>query len=673
MTRFRKTAGVLAALAVVSCLASAGYSDYKFDDLYGPSGVSYQWMVLTDAGETIGDTHTNPIDVSGDMLTSDTPVLNVLSGKSETAITDRSLNTMFLVVADDKGEFDMNFRVPSLDDQFDVATPNLAVSTLVREDAVPYTDTKTALGWPGGDYDQLWRKYHFEIARYTPSRKTYDTVAQYFYFQQNPNSTPSQGMPVPMVISNVVYGTASDVPLELRLTLRDSTNMNGNIAAYDLIDDWRVDDNYPYGGDAHLNDGQWVFVPVNDLNTDNTRIEYLLTTEVVNHTAVRYAAYDGGTLNTWVFPSFWKFDIPRYQGTTYIARQFQLAPASHIAPGLVSVYRRQYNVNESNKRPLRLFPVDDARGTGVYDLRLNHRVIFGKRLGSTYGYPAAEGRFNLFEVTAFQLKPASMNFYDNVARITGSTKTVTTPTTANLTASTVKHDAMPSEALQYFTIDHTIPANLRTSSVEGMLPLHITFNIPITQIQSRTNWNDMLDEWRTTGQLSMFSDYFHLYVMVDNNDGTPNPWDMTQELTRRDAMDLVKVFIDEDRGRITTDNDRGLITVSFIAMLMNGTRDGEKPEFSIVPDTSSSGVENKYIVLRDGHDDTKWNMTFFIAPAEYINNPDVTSPDASAPASGDNSGTAEGGGGGGCSSVSAGIFAFAAAVLWYMKRERRNS
>ena len=670
MTRFRKTAGVLAALAVVSCLATAGYSDYQFDDLYGPSGISYQWMVLNDGGETFGDTHSVSIDVSGDILTSGTAVLNVLNGKSESVINDRSLNTLFLVVADDNGEMGMNFRVPSLEDQFDVATPNLALSTLVREDAVPYTDTKTAYGWPGGDYDQLWRGYRFQISRYTPSRTNYDTVAQYFYFQQNPHTAPSQGMPVPMVIANVVNGTATDVPLELRLTLRDSNSMNGNIAAYDLIDDWRVDENYPYDGDAHINDGQWVFVPVNDLNTDNTRIEYLLTTEVVNHTAVRYAAYDGGTMNTWVFPSFWKFDIPRYQGTTYIARQFQLAPASHIAPGLVSVYRRPYNVNESNKRPLRLFPVDDDRGTGVYDLRLNHRVIFGKRLGSTYGYPASEGRFNLFEVTAFQPKPASMNFYDNIARITGSTKTVATPTTANLTAATVKHDAMPSEALQYFTIDHTIPANIRTSSIEGMLPVHVTFNIPITQIQSRTNWNEMLDEWRTTGQISTFSDYFHLYVMVNNREGKPNPWDMTQELIRRDATDQVKVFIDEDRGRITTDNDRGLITVSFMAFLMNGTRDGALPEFSLVPDTSSSGLENRFVVLRDGINDSKWNMTFFIAPADYIVNPDITSPDKPV---NENVGESGGGGGGGCSSFAAGIFACAAFVFAYTKRERRNA
>lgn len=669
MKRFRSTARVFFALAVICCMyAGPAFSDYEFDDLYGPSGISYQWMIINDNGETFGDTHSNPLNVSGDLLTTQDPVLNVTSGKSASTITDRSLNTMFLVAAGEHAEFDMNFRAPSLSQQFDAATPNLGLSTNVAEGDSYYTDTKTALGWPGGTYDQLWRKYNFQIDRYRTSG-VYDTVAQYFYFQQNPANSPSGGIPVPFVVANVIYGTASDYPLDLRLTLRDSANMEGNITAYDLIS-WRVDDNYPPNRqDSYLNDGQWVFVPVENLNTDNARIEYLLTTEVANHTAVRYAAYDGSTGNTWVYPSFWKFDLVREQGMTDIWRQFQLAPTSHIAPGLVTVYRRPYNVNESNKRPLRLFPVDDTRGTGVYDLRLNHRIIFGRRLGDTYRYPASEGRFNLFEITAFQPRPASMNFYDNVARITGSNGTVAVPSTAALTASSVKHDAMPSEALQYFTIDQNIPGNLRTSTTEGMLPLHITFNIPITQIQSRTGWNNIIEEWRRSGNIAdIFADYFNIYLLPNatTEDGQINPWNMTQELQNKGVYtDQVKVFLDEDRGRVTADNDRGLLTVSFIVMLMNGTRDLVRPMLAMVPDNSTE-QENNYIFIRDGNLDNKWNMTFFIAPANYIINNEPNNNAVPQEVEGESSG-----GGGGCNAGMLGLMAGAVIICALAKREGR--
>ena len=466
---------------------------------------------------------------------------------------------------------------------------------------------------------------------------------------------------MPFVISNVYYGTATDVPLKLRLTLRDSTNMEGNIAAYNRIN-WHVDGNVSiYEEQEEDIKDMWVFVPVDNLNTDNARIEYLLTTEVANHTGVRYAAYDGASSNQWIYPSFWKFDISRTQGLTDIQRQFQLAPASHIAPGLVSVYRRPFNVNESSKRPLRLFPVDDTRGTGVYDLRLNHRTIFGRRLGSTYKYAASEGRFNLFEVTAFQPRPASMNFYTDAARITGSTGTISTPSSVGLSSGTVKHDFMPSEALSYFTIDQSIPGNLRTSTTEGVLPLHITFNIPITMINNRNVLNELIEEWRnsesTSGNLAeMFANYYDIYLLT-TTDGEPNPWNMTQELQRKGVYaSQVKVFYDEERGRITSDNDRGLITVSFIVMLMNGTRDGVRPELSMVPDNSTD-QDNSYIFIRDGNADNKWNMTFFIAPANYIPYPDIKDQN--------NGGQVKdnGGGGGGCNATIAGLAALCLIIV----------
>ncbi|MBQ3449636.1 MAG: hypothetical protein IJG34_07065 [Synergistaceae bacterium] len=667
MKRFSFAAGFVFILAVLLCPCAFG--DYQFDDLQGPSGVSYQWMILNNASNTFGASHEFPIDVSGDVLTTGDATLEVLNGNSVSAIDDRSLNTFYIVAVDGHAEFDVNFRSPSLVFIQDVATPNLQAMTNVTENAVPYTDTKTANGKPSGDYDDLWRQYKFQIDR---NRDTgnYDTVAQYFYFQQNPDTLPSQGIPRPMIIANVSPYSAQEEPLELRMTLRDTGNNDGNITAYDR-DTWYLNENKTTGG------LQWVFVPVDNLNTDNTKINYYLTTEVVNHTSYRYAAYDGqisSGSNAWIYPYSWRFDLPRFQGANDIVRDFQLAPASHIAPGLVSVYKRAYNVNEENKRPLRLFPVDDTYTSGLYDLRLNHRIIYGKRLGETYKYSSTDGaKFNLFEITAYQPRPNSMNFYDNVARITGSTKTVS-PATSNLTASSVSHtqtSQIPNEAVQYFTVNHTIPGTLRSSSTEGIMPLHITINIPVTQINDRDWWNDMLTEWRNSGSIEeMFADKFEIFLLTET-DGTANPWNLSQELQKKGIYsDQIKVFFDEERGRITQDNDRGLITVSFIVMLMNGTRDGVRPELSIVPDNSVT-QDKDYIVIRDGNDDNKWKMTFFIAPSGYVINPEPL-PDTHESDDKDNDkskSTGSSGGGGGCNS-GMGIMALSVMTVMIYRKER---
>ncbi|MBQ7592717.1 MAG: hypothetical protein IJU48_00010 [Synergistaceae bacterium] len=648
MSYLRKIAGILIIFAVMS--GGLAYADYQFDDLLGPSGVSYQWMMLNNGGETFGAKHAVAIDVSGDILTTGDAILEVQNGDSASTITDRNLHTFFFVLTDGHGEFDMNFRSPTM--SFDVATSNIGVDTSLNENSTYYYDTKTANGRPEGDYDALWRNYSFSIDRNREGRR-YDTVAQYFYFQQNPHTAPSQGIPRPMVISNVSSGTATDEPLELRMTLRDTPNMNGNIVAY-TRDTWSVEDNKTVDADP------WVFVPVDDLNVGNMRINYYLTTEVVNHTSVRYMAIPYDSYGSWEFPTFWKFDLPRYQGTTYIESNFQLAPLSHIAPGLVSVYQRPFDVNENMKRPLRIKPIDDNRGTGTYDLLLSHRIVYGKRLGDTYKQPANVGTFNFFEITAYQPNPADNHFYDNVAKLTGADgKKIATPTTSIFTANSVNQGTNPSSrAIQYFTVNQNIPGNLRSSSSEGMLPMHITINIPVTLINNRTWWNNLVDEWRSSGHIEdTFADSYELYLMAEDN----NIWNLSQELREKGLYnDQLKVFFDEDRGRITQDNYRGVITVSFIAMLLDGTRDGVRPELSIVSDDSVD-QENKYIVIRDGKLDNKWNMTFFIAPAGFFENP------GSERNNNANSGST-GGGGGGCSAGMLGIIGLA---VVFMKRKAR--
>ena len=203
------------------------------------------------------------------------------------------------------------------------------------------------------------------------------------------------------------------------------------------------------------------------------------------------------------------------------------------------------------------------------------------------------------------------------------------------------------------------------------MPLHITINIPVTQINDRDWWNDMLTEWRNSGSIEeMFADKFEIYLLTETN-GTANPWNLSQELIDKGIYsDQIKVFFDEERGRITQDNDRGLITVSFIVMLMNGTRDGVRPELSIVSDDSVT-QEKDYIVIRDGNDDNKWNMTFFIAPSGYVVNPDTPAPDIPDTPNTDTENKSTGGssGGGGCN---AGLGIMALSVIAMMINRKEN-
>ncbi len=624
MKRFRKTAGVVIfVLAVIFVSSGLSYAGYEFDDLMG-NAYTTQWMVINRAGGTYGGKYDTPLVVSSDLIGwgSENAVVNVLNGYSDDGISDHELHVLFILLSQGLGEFKMNFKAEDL--SFDVSTPNLDLSTIYETESTPYADYKLANGQPTDDeydYDASWRQYYFQIGRQVEGRDLYDTVVQSFNFHQNPRLATSQTIPRPIVISNVYPGTARNMPLILRMTLRDSSTNTGNIVAYDRS-------TWDMTGDKTAGGNHWVFVPVDDLITDNKRINYYLTTEVINHTSVRYAAAPYDSYGTYEYPDYWKFDLLRPQGTTDIDATFQLARKSHIAPGLVSVFRRRYNINEQNKRPLRLYPVDVPAENGRYDLRLNHKIIYGKPLGEKYAQKAAEGRFNMFEILPFQPKPLSMNFYDTIKDTAKANGTVQTPTTQFFNGSSIKRsDSMPGigSLTQFFTIDQTIPGSLRNDSTEGLLPLHITFNIPVTLVDDKEWLNDLIDQWRTSGRIEdLFSEKYEIFLLTETS-GDINPWNLTQELKnhyhdgKNYYNEQVKVFYDEERGLAGRDNDKGVITVSFIVMLMDGTRDGVRPELSMVQDYSIT-QENDYILIRDGNNDNKWKMTFFIAPAGFRDN-----------------------------------------------------
>ena len=142
-----------------------------------------------------------------------------------------------------------------------------------------------------------------------------------------------------------------------------------------------------------------------------------------------------------------------------------------------------------------------------------------------------------------------------------------------------------------------------------------------------------------------------------------NPWDLSEHLWEKGQYEKqIHVFYNPDMGKSTNDNDSGVITVSFIAMMMDGTRDGVRPELSVVEDHTIDS-DNEYIIIRDSNKDNYWKMTFIVAPADlYVN---------SGSASTGSSGSSNSKSGGGCEVLSAG-FALVSAALFVFLRRRRS-
>ncbi|MDO4786059.1 MAG: hypothetical protein Q4A13_03875 [Fretibacterium sp.] len=614
---FRKAAGT----AAILCLLLSGTearANYRFDDLFGPSGVGAQWMVITGGTNTVGDAASVPLEVKGEIVSGRSSV-RIDNGRSKlppTGEENRDIHTMFLVLTGTQASMRVNFAPPNADS----ITPDALLDNAV------YSARKTPLG--NGGYEFLFDK--------SAEQGRFGSVRGNFIYHQNPTSaypsTPSQSLVVPFVIANVADGTAETEPLLLRAALREPGAAGaGDMTAYDRFT-WSVRDNMTAG------DSQWVFVPVPAWPAPD-RILYRLTTEVTNHTGIRYAVqrFDNYAWNR-LNPAYWAFDLPRAQSLKDLPARFRLDDISHVAPGLKTVYNQNYNVNEGMKAALRLHPVDPA--AGFRELTLNHRIVFGLDLG-TVEAPISGRTPYAWKVTAFNPRAAGTNFLKDVAD-SMKARSVKVPEGRTLTSGTARFDYVAGDAISSFAVNASIPGSVRREEAhregtEGLLPLHVTFNLPRTHLLVAPKWDALLQQWHDTGEIrNDFAHDFSVYL----RSGAENDLDLIQELVRQGVYEkLVKVFLDEQRG---------VVTVSFIAMLMDGTRDGSRPALQVVSDRTPV-TDNDFLVLRDGISDDRWKLTFYVAPAGFRPNgpPEPKKPD-------------EKSGGNGCNGLGLGVLALLA-------------
>lgn len=573
---------VLSATLLTLSAASTGWGQYQFDDLYGPSGKGAQWMVITGNMDTGGEvTLRSPIDTRGNIVLSRESVY-VTNGQGLLPSPNGDgwpIHTLFLVVPGSTGNMKINFdwlpQVPS---------PGASFTQDVLVDNASYQVIKTPLSTSSASN----KLFDLGFVK-TVNPTAYGSVRGNFLFHQNPNSLPSQTIQVPFIVANVYNGTAEGNPLLFKATLRESVTGSGagNIAAYDRFD-WKVTE------DLTVGDTEWVFVPIPKLPIDSNTVNYRLTTEITNYTGIRYAMqrYDG---YAWapLFPSNWAFDIPKAGD---VPSRIELNELSHIPPGLVTTYNQSFNVVSGVKEAMHVYPVDPA--SGFRNLTLSHRSIFGLDLGT--GKDSASP--NSYSATGFQLLSAGTNFLSKVGTTMGVANVKMPEPADGVMGGAVSYAYIAGDVIASLGIDTGVPGRMTGSAGTGLLPLYLTFNMPRSNQLVAPKWDAFLKEWRDTGNVqSLFASTFSLYLQ----DGFGNNLDLVEWLRGQSAYaKTVKVFVDEQRS---------VLTVSFIAILM----DGASATVRLVDDATTS-TNNSHIVVMDGNANNRWDMKFFVAPAGYV-------------------------------------------------------
>lgn len=667
MKSFRKTASMIFVLAVLLSSGDKAFSaNYRFDNVYHSYGLSTQWMVVNTSGGTAGGMtrilrgeidEPNPMQVTGNLVDR-YDILRVLNGTGLDVDANRNIKAVFLTVSrnftdmiEDEGRMSIDFFFPGDDS----VTSDASIFFNNNE----YIATKEPQGVQiddDGVIEGTAHRYEFNLVK---NSLGYGSAKGSIVFSQNPSDYPesnrSQADPIPFIVANVRNGSAEGIDssaptqrLRFRTILRnDETEgvTEGDIVATYPFE-WSVVEDY-VAGDLDMNKGwdlPWVFAPVTQPDSWPTdeAINFPLTVKVTNRTGVRYNVDPN---NSSTQPRWWEFDLPRlrdYETAPVVPRRIYLDGMSHIAPGLAAVYRMNNNLNSPHSILMRIYNVDAPNQS--HSLIVNHRTIFGSVYGTAMG-ESLSGNPVPYKMTAFKFLPANSNFLESVADVMKNDRgiqnleVVMPQTSWPFSQTAMKRDFLSDGVIRSFAITQNIPSNLTSSTREAMLPVLVTFNIPSDAQTLSRRWGDMLQTWHENGSnheiSEAFKQYFRIYFSsINNPTNRPVPLDLLDQLERygEDYEKYVKVFMDENRK---------VMTVSFIVMLMDGTRDGERPELRIVKDESEDKL-NRFLVVRDGEANNIWELGFYIAPVDTGNGDNNQDNNNNNP---NNAGESSGGGG----------------------------
>jgi hypothetical protein len=605
---------------------------YRFDDISGSSGQGAQWVVVTDrmnsVGAPVGGQFREEIKTSGNIVTSRDYVYIKNAALRGIVSDDEPIRFIFAALPGTSVSpaVEFEWRGSELPE-----AGSYAQDITIGQDA--YSAVKTQLS----EKTDPIKRILFEL---TKTRDTFAFGTEYTYmrFHQNPEAEPSQTLQIPFVLANVADGSAKQAPLLFRTAVRD---LNDDIAAYDQFE-WAVDENKEVGGG-----NDWIFVPVQNEDINSVSARYRLVTNVRNFCGIRYGLdrYDLLGIRETLRPARWTMDLP--SSVKNISPDIVLDELSHISPGLITTYNQPFEVAGGRQSVFSVYAVDPVGGAPLnpFSLTLAHPLIFGVRRGVSTG--------DVYSVTGFELLPADVDFFRKAASNLGARR-IAMPSADIVSGTNVTGGFITTDAVSTIKINAAMPDNLlKSNDVTGILPLHVTINLPAGNRFIGPLWDNLAEEFKKNGSArDLFAENFSLYSYSAAGRRT----DLFEWLMNNSALEkIVKVFVDEEKG---------CLTLSFIVMLTDGGAN-----IRTLHDASAvSNYSCDYLAMGDGNEDNVWDIAFYVAPL-------TGSPGGEgAPGDGESSGSS-GGGGCGAEGVSAGFLlpAFLALALRKARKTRQNS
>lgn len=508
---------------------------------------------------------------------------------------------------------------------------------------------------------------------------------------------------LPLVIANVAEGNASENPLLFDMIVSDSNDNVVNRIKFT----WDAQNDKP---DQDL--GTFFMIGSRD-------VTYKLETRITNRTGTRYELYrydmtdsvngnpSGRNGYNNIMPDYWTYDLtPDNYGT--LPESFLLDAHSQIAPGLVTVYKNNigegYRTISTENDTSESFRLYEYASGNPKNLRLKYRRIGGMTPieGGTHT-PSSGVNVREFSMKFVDVASNANQTAEELYILTGKLPAMIgvgplISDTSRVTGASYGDDADPasvveayphSAAIDAFRITKAVPEGLvrlasedtgsddtstttsgdqsTTSGDTGirgvsaseviytsldipLQPIAIRMRVPRLNSLIADHWDEMNNAENSEALFNIFARYGTVWVRSDataekdanlfsaiNNKGSN---------IGKGAKDCVRAFICNDE-----------LCLDFIVIMADGVSKttGKTAYVEIFEDDNVP-----YILIGDGKEDGKWDLTFYIAASSetddsngIANRNGTTSNDKSGSNSKNSSGTSTqgvggGSGGGGC-------------------------
>ena len=492
---------------------------------------------------------------------------------------------------------------------------------------------------------------------------------------------------IPIVVANVYDGPASDPGNELYFDMILSSTSG------DILN--RI--KFRWGADEDLTQDLGNIFLASSANTNAP--QYSLETRITNRTGTRYRVqrYDslGWSENVLSqdtgnnLPAHWMFDLTS-DGYQSLPAKFYLDSHSQIAPGLITVYNGSIDMTYGTSKSFRLYPFNSSTYKTltlsyqrIRDMNATAQIPVSYNAGtaSARGLDFEEG----FVDRGYSGSQSYRNTSEKLEEIMGLPPKMLTGS-ANLgelysavASGTSQYPNMGTS--RYYPIRFEITNNLipishdyetvtsydasgdAIGSVDidlgpseiPLLPVTIRFEIPRgDELLTETNWAKLYDTSNAQTLLQRFMQFGTIGVRSPNTDEldvdllTALDGEISSSAVGSSGLNrFIKAFLIEDKD----DNTNDKLVLEFIVFMADASS-SKTHKTAYIRTFEDDSIP--YILIGDGLQDDKWQLSFFVTTAGGIGEVDDTpgSDTSSGDQSGSSSKKSSGGGGGGCDVLS---------------------